>query len=122
MQPKVLKGNQVRTIFEKSYANLSNAEPAPGDANEMRRASSVASPDFNEKREQGANYRNYVCTFVVHNAHSERINCLCYLINGTFLTGSSDKFIRVWSPLDSKPLGNLEDDKPITLMLRLGKT
>jgi len=38
------------------------------------------------------------------------------------MSGSSDKFIRVWYPLDSKPLGSLEDDYSINHMLRIGKT
>lgn len=85
------------------------------------RAGQVAHRDFNEKREK-TNYRNFGCTYVVKNAHSERINCLCYLVNGTFATGSSDKFLRVWRPLDQKPLGNLEEDMSVTLMVRMGKT
>jgi len=47
---------------------------------------------------------------------------LCYLVNGTFLTGSSDKFIKVWTPLDTKPLGTLEEDFSVTHMVRMGKT
>jgi WD40 repeat protein len=87
----------------------------------MPRQASVVSTDFNQKREK-AIYRNYGQTFIVRNAHSESINCLCYLINGTFMTGSSDKFIRVWPLLDNKPIGMLEEDYPINLMLRIGKT
>lgn len=87
----------------------------------MPRMGEVVCTDFNQKREK-AIYRNYGQTFIVRNAHSDAINCLCYLINGVFMTGSSDKFIRVWSPLDNKPLGMLEEDYPLTLMLRIGKT
>jgi len=45
-------------------------------------------------------YKNLGCTFVVKNAHSDRINCLCYLINVAFISGSSDKTIKVWYPLE----------------------
>jgi hypothetical protein len=38
------------------------------------------------------------------------------------LTGSSDKTIKVWYPLESKPIGVLDEDDEVTLMLRLGKT
>ncbi len=58
----------------------------------------------------------------IRDAHSDKINCLCNLINGFFLSGSSDKTIKVWSPLETKPIGILEDEDEITLMLRLGKT
>jgi|LauGreDrversion4_2_1035121.scaffolds.fasta_scaffold163804_2 hypothetical protein len=43
-------------------------------------------------------------------------------MNGVFASGSSDKYIRIWSPLDNKPMGNLEEDFPITLMIKLAKT
>lgn len=59
---------------------------------------------------------------MVRNAHSERINCLCYLAHGTFMTGSSDKLLRIWAPLDSKPLGTLQEDFSINHMIRIGKT
>jgi hypothetical protein len=58
----------------------------------------------------------------MRNAHSDRINCLCSLINGAFMTGSTDKMLRVWYPLDNKPLGSLEDDYSIDHMVRIGKT
>jgi WD40 repeat protein len=121
MQPKYLKGNMVKNIFEMTYSKEqqppSGANPPPANV----RSAAVVNPDFNLKKEK-VGYRNFGCTFVIRNAHSERINCLCYLVNGTFVTGSQDKFVRVWSPLDTKPLGNLEEDFPVTLMLRMGKT
>ena len=58
----------------------------------------------------------------MRNAHSDRINCICYLAHGTFMTGSADKLLRVWSPLDPKPLGTLQEDFSITHMVRIGKT
>ena len=79
------------------------------------------STDFNEKREK-ANYKNYTCTYSIRNAHSERINCIAFLLNGTVITGGSDKMIRIWSPLDPKPLGSLEEDMPVNHILRMGKT
>jgi hypothetical protein len=81
----------------------------------------IVSSDFNEKREK-AKYKNFGCTYVIRNAHSDRINCLCSLVNGAFISGSSDKTIKVWSPLEPKPIGVLEEDEEVTLMLRLGKT
>jgi hypothetical protein len=38
------------------------------------------------------------------------------------MTGSVDKLLRVWSPLDPKPLGTLQEDFSITHMVRIGKT
>lgn len=38
------------------------------------------------------------------------------------MTGSSDKILRVWYPLDNKPLGSLEDDYSIDHMVKIGKT
>jgi WD40 repeat protein len=81
----------------------------------------VLYPNFNLKRDS-AKLKNFGCTFAIRNAHSERINCLCYLNNGIFASGSNDKFIRVWNSLDPKPIGSLEEDNVVTLMLRLGKT
>lgn len=52
----------------------------------------------------------------------DKINCLCPIINGFFISGSSDKTIKVWSPLEAKPIGVLREDDEVTLMLRLGKT
>lgn len=47
---------------------------------------------------------------------------MCNLINGAFLTGSSDKTIKCWYPFELKPIGTLDEDEEVTLMLRLGKT
>ena len=81
----------------------------------------IVSSNFGDKREN-LKYRNFGCTFSIKNAHSDRINCLCHLLNGVFLSGSSDKTLKLWNCLDPKPLGQLEEDQAITLMLRLGKT
>lgn len=105
----------MKSIFESDESKPSDSQM------KARQMMSVVSPNFNEKREK-ANYKNYTCTYSIKNAHTERINCLCYLINGTILTGSNDKHIRLWSPLDPKPLGSLEEDYPITHMIRMGKT
>jgi len=85
------------------------------------RVTSVASPDFNEQREK-TNYKNFTCTFAIKNAHEGRINCIAYVLNGTVITGGADKMLRVWSPLDPKPLGQLEDDLAISHLVRMGKT
>lgn len=81
----------------------------------------VESLDFGEKRDS-VKYRNFGCTFVIRNAHSEKINCLCHINNGAFASGSADKTLKVWSPFDQKPWGTLDEDEEITHMLRLGKT
>ncbi len=47
---------------------------------------------------------------------------MCYLHNGSFMTGSSDKMLRIWYPLDNKPLGSIEDDYSINHILKIGKT
>lgn len=91
-EPKFLKGNSVQSIFEVTPIVNNNENNLPGL---NVRSSQVVSKNFNEKREK-VNYKNYGCTFTIRNAHSQKINCLSYLINGTFLTGSSDKFVRVW--------------------------
>jgi hypothetical protein len=38
------------------------------------------------------------------------------------MTGSSDRMLRVWYPLDNTPLGSLEDDYSIEHILKIGKT
>ncbi len=43
------------------------------------------------------------------------------LRNGIFVTGSNDKTIKAWTPLESKPLGVLEEDAPITHFIKTGK-
>ena len=113
-EPKYLKGTQIKSIF--------GAAPPMAPETALRaRVTSVASPDFNEQREM-TNYKNYTCTFAIKNGHEGRINCIAYVLNGTVLTGGADKMIRVWSPLEPKPLGQLEDDLPISHLVRMGKT
>lgn len=85
--PKYFKGNQVKNV-------LNQIE----EAKAVERVG-VIEPDFNEKR-NSVRYKNYGCTSVVRNAHSDKINCLCLIINGAFLTGSSDKTIKCWYPLE----------------------
>ena len=110
-QVKILKGDLIKNI-------VTNTLPEVVTSN---RTSPVVSADFNQKRES-ASYRNYGLTFSVRNAHSDRINCICYLAHGTFMTGSSDKLLRIWAPLDNKPLGTLQEDFSINHMIRIGKT
>ncbi len=81
----------------------------------------ILSNDFSEIRNT-SKYKNYGLTFIIKNAHSDKINCLSNLVNGFFISGSSDKTIKIWSPLEAKPLGVLEEDDEVTLILRLGKT
>lgn len=89
--PKILKGNLLKSIFNKSANSMYSEEV------KLSERVGIVSQDFNEKR-QSARYRNYGCTFVVRNAHSDKINCLCFILNGVFATGSSDKTIKVWKP------------------------
>ncbi|CDW72031.1 wd-40 repeat-containing protein [Stylonychia lemnae] len=113
--PKVFKGNMVKQILVRKQASSLSEEQK-----QIERVG-IQSQDFNEKRDN-IKYKNFGCTFVVKNAHSDRINCLCYLINGAYISGSSDKTIKVWYPLEQKPIGILDEDDEVTLMLRLGKT
>lgn len=59
----------------------------------------VVSSDFNEKR-NASRYKNFGITCVVRSAHNDKINCMCNVINGAFLTGSSDKTIKCWIPFE----------------------
>ena len=110
-QDKILKGDKINKI-------VSNTLPDVIDAN---RTSPVLTANFNQKR-VGAFYRNYGLTFSVRNAHTDRINCICYLAHCTFMTGSSDKRLKIWAPLDNDPLGTLQEDFSINHMIRIGKT
>jgi WD40 repeat protein len=85
------------------------------------RDQTLVSTNFNYKREK-VNLRNYSCTFSVKKAHEDRINCLTYLKNGAFLSGGNDCYIRVWNTLESKPMGNLLEDFPITHSIKMGKS
>jgi hypothetical protein len=38
-----------------------------------------------------------------------------------FASCSQDKTIKIWNPLDSKPLGVLEEEGPINYMLKVSK-
>lgn len=58
----------------------------------------------------------------MQNAHSSSILCLCHLVSTTYATGGEDHSLKIWSTLDYKLLGYLEEDAPITHMVRLGKT
>jgi hypothetical protein len=78
-QPKLLRGDKIKNILKNTF----DSPPLP-------RMGEVVSTEFNEKRDK-AIFRNYGQTFIIRNAHKDGINCICYLINGTFMTGSSDK-------------------------------
>ena len=68
-----------------------------------------------------ANYKNYILTYSVKNAHNDKINSIIHLKNGVFATSSSDKTIKIWNPFEQKPLGSLEEEEEITQMLPIGK-
>lgn len=85
--PRYFKGNQVKNVLN-----------PPEESKHVERIG-VIEPDFNERR-LSVRYKNYGCSSVVRNAHSDKINCLCFILNGAFLTGSSDKTIKCWYPLE----------------------
>lgn len=111
---KYLKGAQVKNLFDSSL----NAITLPSQSD--LRSQTLVSTDFNQRREK-VNFRNYSCTFSIKSAHTERINCLTYLSGGIFMSGSNDKFIRIWNPLESKPMGSLEEDFPVTHLIKMAK-
>lgn len=60
----------------------------------------LVAPNYSTKRDS-ANYPKYGLTGIVRNAHSGTINCICWLRNGVFATGSSDKTIKIWCPSEA---------------------
>lgn len=114
--PKVMKAS----LQLKNALFLNEEAGAPTTLNVPEERKMLKAPHFGQKRE-AANYRNYINTFTINNAHSDQINCMCSLRNGIFVTGSNDKTIKAWTPLESKPLGVLEEDAPITHFIKTGK-
>jgi WD40 repeat protein len=92
LPPKVMKGGD---SLKNALFRAPSAAPTIGIAPRV----GIAEPNFSAMREK-TNYKNYACTFTIKNAHSEKINCIVALRNGIFATGSSDKTIKVWSPLE----------------------
>jgi len=41
------------------------------------------------------------------------------LSNGIFISGSSDKKIRIWRPHETKPLGEIEEESEILEFIKL---
>lgn len=72
----------------------------------------IIQKDFSKKRDC-VEYNNFSSTFVTPNAHNSQIKCIKALPKGLFLTTSTDKTLKIWNPLNLKPVVTMKEELAI---------